>query len=318
MAPNHSPVLRRGFTLVELLVVVATIAVLIGLLLPAVQKVREAASRCKCQSNLGNLTLGTIHYEQVFGVFPSGYQSVANNGSGQQTGWGWMVAILPYVEQEPLQRALRLDLSIAAEANAPWREKRLPLALCPSDPASESHEILMPEREPVPDNPLPPASNTIKFACSQYVGVSGTTATDAPSASGILFRDSKTKAGDVKDGLANTMLLTERSSRLGFAVWHGAIPGATMGNPRQEVHPSHKEVPNGTTFPASALTLATVRGISFLQSADCLADGMGSFHSNGINTGFSDGHVTFIPATVSGQLLSAWATRAGGEASPAP
>ena len=316
MVATQPSLRRHGFTLVELLLVVAIIAVLIGLLLPAVQKVREAASRCKCQSNLGNLTLATIHYEQVFGTFPAGYQTVTSTGSGQKTGWGWMTTVLPYLEQSPLQRSLRLDLSIADEANAVWRTHRIPIALCPSDPASDAHEIRLPEPKTTVD-PISPPSIT-KFACSQYVGVSGTTATDDISANGILFRDSKVKSDEITDGLANTMLLTERSSRLGISIWHGAIPGVSVGPPRLHDFAVPSEEQENNLVPSSALILATTRGISMLQAPGCPIDTIGSWHSGGINAGFSDGHVTFLSASANGSLISAWATKANGEANPAP
>ena len=316
MVTTQPSLRRHGFTLVELLLVVAIIAVLIGLLLPAVQKVREAASRCKCQSNLGNLTLATIHYEQVFGTFPAGYQTVASTGSGQKTGWGWMTTVLPYLEQSPLQRSLRLDLSIADEANAVWRTHRIPIALCPSDPASDAHEITLPEPKTTEDPILPPP--TTKYACSQYVGVSGTTATDDISANGILFRDSKVKSDEITDGLANTMLLTERSSRLGISIWHGAIPGVSVGPPRLHDFAVPSEEQENNLVLSSALILATTRGISMLQAPGCPIDTIGSWHSGGINAGFSDGHVTFLSASVNGSLISAWATKANGEANPAP
>src|SRR5436309_2569322 len=87
---------RQGFTLIELLVVIAIIAVLVGLLLPAVQKVREAASRMKCSNNLKQLALANLNYETSAGAFLPG---VGKNGCC----WGtWQMAILPYVERDSM------------------------------------------------------------------------------------------------------------------------------------------------------------------------------------------------------------------------
>ncbi len=96
----------HAFTLIELLVVIAIIAILIGLLLPAVQKVREAATRTQCQNNLHQMVIGMHNYEGVYGNFPPAFVSPGNDFNGA---WGWGALILPYVEQDSLFRQVNTD-----------------------------------------------------------------------------------------------------------------------------------------------------------------------------------------------------------------
>src|SRR5688572_28506855 len=121
---------RRGFTLIELLVVIAIIAILIGLLLPAVQKVREAAARAKCQNNLKQIGLAVHGYESANNYFPPAGSYVKGAAS---VSYSTPAVILPYVEQESLQRLMNFALPYTDPVNIPSTKVRVPIYLCPSE-----------------------------------------------------------------------------------------------------------------------------------------------------------------------------------------
>jgi prepilin-type N-terminal cleavage/methylation domain-containing protein len=130
---RHSPAWqlkpRRAFSLIELLVVIGIVAVLIGLLLPAVQKVREAANRTECGNNLKQLGLGLHQYHDAYRRLPSagGWSTNDSTLVADRTQWSWIYRIAPYIEQDTLYRATDEEFV---------RSARITILKCPSNPSS--------------------------------------------------------------------------------------------------------------------------------------------------------------------------------------
>ncbi len=305
---------RSAFTLIELLVVIAIIAILIGLLLPAVQKVREAAARMSCQNNMKQIGLGLHNYHDANLVFPSSYVSSApytDSASDINTGWGWAALLLPYMEQDNLYRQLNLTQPVQ---NSPAIGTMLKVYLCPSDltPAAAF---------PVPDafgNTIVSAAPSSYAAC---VGGDESGSTDAVGL-GIFYRNSRIRLTDVTDGTSNTIMIGERSWGNANGIWAGAVNNGVCLRGKQNPCPGS----GAGSYPASVLVQAHSHLNNATTDTDGGLDDFSSRHTGGSNFVFADGSVRFL-RTVSGDnsdgsftrdglILQAFGTRANGETVP--
>jgi prepilin-type N-terminal cleavage/methylation domain-containing protein/prepilin-type processing-associated H-X9-DG protein len=300
----------QGFTLVELLVVIAIIAVLIGLLLPAVQKVREAANRMRCQSNLKQIGLALHGFHDVHGKLPPGRVNLALPEWGVPTDGlkhGWAPFILPWVEQQSLYDTYHWDVFSADWPNQPLMATHLKLFQCPSAPEPNRYYTAPPYFSPDPGGQ--------KCGCGDYaptLGVNPALASlsliqPAADYQGALVPEQWTRLTQITDGTANTILLTEDAGRpaLGPAGRpitgaEQAVKGGAWAGPNNGFIVDGS-TPDGTSAPGPC-------------PMNCTNDGeVYSFHPGGANASFADGSVHFLRAGMSIRTLAALITRAGGE-----
>ncbi|MCE9561091.1 MAG: DUF1559 domain-containing protein [Planctomycetes bacterium] len=328
---------RRGFTLIELLVVIAIIAILIGLLLPAVQKVREAASRMKCQNNLKQIGIALHTYHDVNQYFPAGCPTDIPPWGTGNANWGssWLVFIMPGIEQNVIYGKWQFSGSSGvfnANNNALISKIVIPTYKCPSNPGLPMFAV---------------NANSGNTMQSDYIGIAGAdngfggiseTRVSAGnhghvSGGGVLYPWSQVKIGDITDGTTNTMMVSEVSDWLynasgakvdyrsanswGFAIGtqstKGPVQGWLVGGDNRAFQTTTLRYginwTKGPTNNSGGWTGATGTG------AD--SDGGGnsplrSAHTGGVNIVMGDGSVRFISNATDAPTLARLATRDDG------
>jgi prepilin-type N-terminal cleavage/methylation domain-containing protein/prepilin-type processing-associated H-X9-DG protein len=307
---------RSAFTLIELLVVIAIIAVLVGLLLPAVQKVREAANRMSCQNNLKQICLAVHNYSDAFNQFPTGWDFATN--------WGALSHLLPYIEQDNVYNKIDFTKAIDDPANAAVIPVNIKTFLCPSD---------------FP-NPMPSLGGATNYNGNSgdappYVVAYGLNASTPPN--GVFFSQSQNiNFASITDGTSNTAFYSERvlgDGNMGLVtpledVFNGpnGAPGlpataddaynwclqVDISNPAnqfpifmgapwadgQQLY-QHISPPNGQ----SCGWLVSLRATMAATSR----------HTGGVNVAFGDGSVHFITQTIDLTTWRALGSRSGGE-----
>jgi prepilin-type N-terminal cleavage/methylation domain-containing protein/prepilin-type processing-associated H-X9-DG protein len=261
---------RSAFTLIELLVVIAIIAILIGLLLPAVQKVRAAAARASCSNNLHQIGLAMHMYQDSTNSLPTGW--VTSTAVKPNPGWSWGTLILPYIEQGTLFTALNPDLT---GATGPGGAAQLALLqtpvktyLCPADASSTLNNA---------------------FGTGQFTGVTGALGKSnyvvnrEVTGPDVNNNPAPLSVQSIHDGSSNTILAGERDTIINCGGIMGVRASTTAsfeGRPGSGISP--QPAPGAGPFGTGsnqrlAFSSQHTGGCNFL-----LADGSVHFISNNI------------------------------------
>ncbi|MCY3012496.1 MAG: DUF1559 domain-containing protein [Planctomycetota bacterium] len=259
---------RLGFTLVELLVVIAIIGILVGLLLPAVQAAREAARRMQCSNNLKQLGLSLHNYHDAFKRFPGAsaiVPGVADGVNGNSQPWvagSWrkgshLVKLLPFIEQQNFYNAIPMELDVeawfatiapagSAFAGIRPRERQIPSFVCPSDPPSRVDIAVGNYGASMGSQAMPANGGACTLYPTHINGPVGHgSSNNSANISGVFSRYHwSAKLGDITDGTSNTIALGEIRPNCadhhnngwhhGNALWTSTIPPINYNTCRGE------------------------------------------------------------------------------------
>jgi prepilin-type N-terminal cleavage/methylation domain-containing protein/prepilin-type processing-associated H-X9-DG protein len=290
---------RRAFTLIELLVVIAILGVMVALLLPAVQKVREAANRARCSNNLRQLALAAHHYHDAHQSFPTGYYR-APGPMRQVTVFTLFVCLLPYVEQDNLER--RWDYQRYGNNRGPYPtavvSQVIAVAVCPADALP---------RPPVDMNDTsdPPEH----WGLVSYGGNAGVRSTGDETKDGIFYDSSAVRLADVTDGTSTTLLFGERNHW--DPDYDRVCPGDPIGTNGWWGYPWTADVLLSAAVPINYRVPPSATDCIDVKSDRLSA--FGSRHPGGANFALADGSVRFLADATPLATLRALSTRAAGE-----
>lgn len=279
---------RRAFSLIELLVVVAIIATLMGLLLPAVQRVRDSAARTQCQNNLKQLALGLTHYEATMGRFPEGFRFTPPTRT-------FIAPILPFIEQPNIRYDLtkNWDDPVNQQASA----AQIPILYCPAAPTTVRSDITL--------NWAPAASDyTVYHGVNPgYCDMLGWPRY-SPEAQNGAMTEKPCRVIDIKDGTSTTFLVVEDCARP--ELWRMGRRAEGIASKASWADPNLEIALDGSDY------LSTGNGQGFGPCVmNCTNDNeVYAFHLGGANFAFCDGSVRFIRETIRNTTFAALVTKA--------
>jgi prepilin-type N-terminal cleavage/methylation domain-containing protein/prepilin-type processing-associated H-X9-DG protein len=337
--------MRKAFTLIELLVVIAIIAVLIGLLLPAVQKVREAAARMQCQNNLKQIGLAIHSYHDSYKKLPPSHNATD----------GWPAMTLPYIEQDNLFKLYTLGMGYDQGTNQAVITNRVPIFECPSAPGQGGvFQIIQSPNQYGTAAQLPGMMGIIDYGAVNQVFDGFYIANGLPvpagypnSCLGPLQPNTPTAIVRITDGTSNTIMVAEDAGQpssfvLGAAVTITRPPGKNIIKTEGIGTPTPDWGWADSGFAYSINGCDPKNGFIVQHdgpTAGLVSDGAGgfvkpsgppvfingnnngelySFHTGGANVVYADGSVHFLNANMTPAAFAALVTARGGEINTAP
>jgi len=303
---------RSAFTLIELLVVIAIIAILIGLLLPAVQKVREAAARTQCSNNLKQLGLALHSFHDANNVFPASGWTTAGPGNPAGKYVGWRPLTAPYIEQENLKKLYKFDFNWWEDTNPTVAAVPVKTYRCPSAP---ERQITSAIAKP----PRPAMTFTNPLGQTDYEAIMGVQPAsidpvlyNATNRFSVMSRNSATRFTDISDGTSSTIMVVEAGGRP--VVYRNGKAQPALNND-QGIGWADSEGSfsfDGASSDGSQEGCTPAAGCSSAMNKKNDNEPY-SFHSGGANCLFADGHVQFVCESVPIMTFAALCTRAAGE-----